>query len=534
MPVLPLTLPSPRVRLHKTGLALTALVLTGALACGAQAAPPQSPQDTFGPLFEAVQSERVFPDGKTFVDAVPREDAETIMQAWRTEQPQGRDALSAFVIRHFDVPPAPAEHLSLRAHIVTLWPQLTRKPLAPPPGSSALAMPESYVVPGGRFREMYYWDSYFTMLGLKADNRPDLVESMIDNFTSLIERYGHIPNGARTYYLSRSQPPFFALMLDLSEQTDATVRARRLAALREEHAYWMAGEACAKTSKKPCERVVPMPDGSLLNRYWDDRDTPRDESFAEDRATAAKASGRSAAQMYRDLRAGAESGWDFSSRWLTDPNDLATIRTTSIVPIDLNALLWAMETRIAKGCGEATDQPCQLEFTKRADARKAAVDRYLWLGNESRFADWSRDDSKPTAVLSSATLYPLFVGMASPAQAKAVAETTRGKLVAPGGLRTTGTRNGQQWDAPNGWAPLQWVAIDGLGHYDQQDLARDIAGRWIKTVNVTYRETGKMLEKYDVEEQRPGGGGEYPLQDGFGWTNGVTSVILDRYPSITP
>ncbi|GFE77040.1 hypothetical protein NTCA1_46890 [Novosphingobium sp. TCA1] len=92
----------------------------------------------------------------------------------------------------------------------------------------------------------------------------------------------------------------------------------------------------------------------------------------------------------------------------------------------------------------------------------------------------------------------------------------------------------QQWDAPNGWAPLQWVAIDGLERYGQRELAQDIAKRWIRTVDVTYRENGKMLEKYDVEARLPGGGGEYPLQDGFGWTNGVTSAILERMPELDP
>lgn len=517
---------------YSSGICFAALIIS---LCGNTDA-TKSPADQYGDLFSSVQEKHIFADGKTFVDAVPIKKPDEIMRAFHDQPPQSPSDLRYFVLSNFTVPGVNDKlQNSIHDHIKDLWTILTRSdiPKASDNGSKIL-LPEPYVVPGGRFREVYYWDSYFTMLGIKADNRSDLVESMIDNFTSLIERYGHIPNGARTYYLSRSQPPFFALMLDLSGQTDAAVRARRLAALRKEHAYWMAGEACAKASRKPCERVIPMPDGSLLNRYWDDRNTPRDESFAEDRATAAKAPGHPAAQMYRDLRAGAESGWDFSSRWLIDPNDLATIRTTSIVPVDLNALLWAMEARIAKGCAEAADQPCQREFTKRADARKSAVDRYLWLAKESRFADWSRDDSKPTAVLSSATLYPLFVGMSSQVQAKAVATTTRAKLVAPGGLRTTGTRNGQQWDAPNGWAPLQWVAIDGLGRYGEQDLARDIASRWIKTVNVTYNETGKMLEKYDVEEQRPGGGGEYPLQDGFGWTNGVTSAILERYPTIKP
>ncbi|GFE74965.1 alpha,alpha-trehalase TreF [Novosphingobium sp. TCA1] len=513
-------------------------VFAAALLCAALCAntAPPTPADRYGALFTAVQEQRIFEDGKTFVDAVPKAPPEEIIRSYAAQTPKTPAELKAFVLSHFTVPgvnETPA--LPLRQHVQALWPHLVRRDAAESaPYASAIALPGPYVVPGGRFREMYYWDSYFTMLGLAADGRDDLVESMIDDFVSLIERFGHIPNGTRTYYLSRSQPPFFALMLDLSKQTDPALRARRLAALRKEHAYWMAGESCARQARKPCDRVMPMPDGSLLNRYWDDRDTPRDESFAEDRATAAKTPDRPATQMYRDLRAGAESGWDFSARWLTDPRDLSTIRTTVIVPIDLNALLWAMETGIAKGCAEAADRPCQREFNRRADARKAAVDRYLWRGKENRYADWSRDSRKPTAVLSSATLYPLFIGMASPAQAKAVAATTRDKLVAPGGLRTTAVRSGQQWDAPNGWAPLQWVALDGLGRYGEHDLARDIASRWIRTVSVTYHDTGKMLEKYDVEEQLPGGGGEYPLQDGFGWTNGVTSAILERYPTIAP
>ena len=487
------------------------------VAAGVAEAQP-SPADLYGDLFRAVQEGRVFPDGKTFVDAVPRGSPTSIMADFAREKPAGRDTLRAFVLAHFTVPGVnDGGGAALRAHIRGLWPTLVRQPIPAVEGGSAVALPEPYVVPGGRFREMYYWDSYFTMLGLAVDGQQPLVESMLADFTAVIERHGRVPNGMRTYYLSRSQPPFFALMLDLSQERAPAVQARRLQALKREHAFWTTGE-----------RVVRMPDGSLLNRYWDDRDAPRDESYAEDLATQA----RTKRPVMRELRAAAESGWDFSSRWLADPQALSSIRTTEIVPVDLNSLLFAMERRIAARCQAAGDARCAADFDARASRRRAAIDRYLWVPGEGRYADWDTRAGKRTAVLSAATLYPLFVEAASPEQARAVAATTRAKLMAPGGLRTTGLHTGQQWDAPNGWAPLQWVAVAALARYGEDGTAREVARRWLDTVGRTYAETGKMLEKYDVEERKPGGGGEYPLQDGFGWTNGVASALMERYPDL--
>ncbi|MGN6268486.1 MAG: alpha,alpha-trehalase TreF [Sphingomonas sp.] len=489
----------------------------------------KSPEDVFGPLFRAVQLAKVFPDNKTFADMVPLQSPDAILDAYRQENPTGRQALAAFVARHFvaqDAPPP--KNIGLHAHIKALWPVLARAPLAVTPGSSAIQLPSAYVVPGGRFQEIYYWDSYFTMLGLKVDGQQPLIEAMLDDFTSLIERYGHIPNGTRTYYLSRSQPPFYALMLDVSNSDDPAVAKRRLAALRAEYDYWMAGSTCLDASGA-CQHVVRMPDGSLLNRYWDARDTPRDESYGADVATAKEAASRPAAEVNRDLRASAESGWDFGSRFLRDGRTLATIDTTQIVPIDLNSLLWAMEQAIARRCEAAGDSACGSDFTARAARRKAAIVKYLWVAREGRFADWDRTTAKPTPVLSTATLYPLFVGLADDDQAHAVAETTRAKLLAPGGVRTTLNRTGQQWDAPNGWAPLQWIAVAGLDRYGAKDLAKTISTRWIATVNAVYRRTGRVIEKYDIEQPGLGGGGEYAVQDGFGWTNGVVAMMMTRY-----
>jgi alpha,alpha-trehalase len=450
------------------------------------------------------------------------------MAAYRSENPQGRDALAIFVARHFrKVGDTDQQKLSMREHIKALWPILAKPPMAVMPGSSAIQLPYATVVAGGRYQEMYYWDSYFTMLGLKADGEQPLIDSMLANFVSMIERYGHIPNGTRTYYLSRSQPPFLASMMDLSDTHNPALDRHRLNALRAEHAYWMAGASCLD-AEGACQHVVKMPDGSLLNRYWDARDTPRDESYGEDVATSEAAARRPAGVVDRDLRAGAESGWDYGSRWLKDGKTLATIHTTDIVPIDLNSLLWNLEKAIARRCTAAGDAPCAADYAKQANTRQAAIAKYLWSIKEQRFVDWDRSTKQPTQAISAAILYPLFVGLATREQADATATLTETKLLAPGGLRTTTARTGQQWDEPNGWAPLLWIGVRGLDRYGKTQLAESLAQRWIKTVSTFYACTGRMVEKYDVDSGRAGSGGEYPVQDGFGWTNGVTRALLNR------
>ena len=521
------------LRRQTAWLRLLILIIAAAattLPATAAEAPPASPADRFGGLFAAVQMARIFPDGKTFVDAVPKRPDADILAEWQRNKPVDDAALRAFIDANFTVPdagpppPPSGERPPIREHIRQLWPVLTRPADQPPPGSSLLPLPKPYAVPGGRFREMYYWDSYFTMLGLTRDGRDDLIESMIDDFGSLIDRYGHIPNGTRAYYLSRSQPPMFFLMVGLSKVLSPDVRRRRLAELRSEHDFWMAGAVEVKAGSA-ARRVVRMRDGSVLNRYFDDKDSPRDESWREDTLTAKEASARPAAEVYRDLRASAESGWDFSSRWFADGRTLATIRTTAIAPVDLNALLFGLERAIADGCSALRDRVCAESYDRQARERRAAVRRWMWVGSEGRFADIDWAAGKPTPVLSAATLYPLFTGLANKAEARDVARIVRSQLLAPGGVRTTTTPTGQQWDRPNGWAPLQWVAVAGLRRYGEQRTAELISAGFLATVMREYCASGRMLEKYDVEEAKPGGGGEYSLQDGFGWTNGVTAAL---------
>ncbi|HWA00225.1 MAG TPA: alpha,alpha-trehalase TreF [Caulobacterales bacterium] len=514
------------------------ILLVWLAACAPPSSPePAPPSATLHELYVRVEMERVFSDSKTFADAEPREAPRDILLAYRRDVPVDAPALRQFVDRYFDLPsesapatPPGAMRAPIAQHIAALWPILTRPPTGPQGFSSLLPLNRPYVVPGGRFRELYYWDSYFTMLGLVRDGRQQSVRDMVDNFADLIVRYGHVPNGSRSYYLSRSQPPFFYLMVALTDADRARAFARYLPALRREHAFWMDGETRASTGHA-WRRVARLPDGSVLNRYWDDRDTPRDESYREDVVLAASAS-RAAPQLYRDIRAAAESGWDFSSRWLADERSLETIETASISPVDLNSLLYGLEKAIGEGCAFAKDPVCAEAFEQRAERRRSAMNRYMWDRERGVFLDYHLVRGERLDRLSAATLYPLFVRAADAAQAERVARNVRAQLLAPGGLRTTTRQTGQQWDAPNGWAPLQWIAVEGLGAYGEGDLAREVANRFARTVRRAYCETGKLLEKYDIETARPGGGGEYPLQDGFGWTNGVTLALMQRYPDV--
>jgi len=495
-----------------------------------------------------VQGARVFPDSKTFVDCAPLQEPAEILAAYRAQCKAAGFDLQAFVGQHFKVQlPEPSDYVSvpgqpLCAHIDDLWPVLTRHPLGHPPRGSSLQVPHAYVVPGGRFGEMYYWDSYFTMLGLAASERAELLHDMVVNFAHLIDTYGHVPNGTRTYYLGRSQPPLFAFMVELARKLGGIHALDFLPQLRQEHAWWMRGsEGLAPGNAS--RRVVCLPDGRLLNRHWDERDAPREEAWLED-VTTARESGRDPAQVYRHLRAAAESGWDFSTRWLAEdrPRDardsLVSICTTDIVPVDLNAFLYKLETTISAMAEQAGDSSASREFAQHAQARKSAVIARMWDATQGAFFDhdWRLDQRR--SCLTAASVAPLFAGLAEPSQAHALAKTIERRLLAPGGLSTTECTSDQQWDQPNGWASLQWIAMSGFDAYGHENLARTIAHRWLATVAAVYEREGKLVEKYALrqvehEVTTGGGGGEYPLQDGFGWTNGVTRALLHAHPQHT-
>ena len=261
---------------------------------------------------------------------------------------------------------------------------------------------------------------------------------------------------------------------------------------------------------------------AVLNRYWDDKDYTRPEAFFED-SNVAKSSGRPLVEVQRHLRAACESGWDFSSRWLRDGKTMETIEAAHIIPVDLNCLLLHLEETLLKIYTLKQDDPAMIQtFQAAVQKRHTAIQKYCWNEAKGFYFDYHFKDKQQTDKYSLAAAYPLFFWIASPQQAQSVARVLEQKFLFDGGLVTTLVTTGQQWDAPNGWAPLQWMAYKGLLENGFTELAARVRERWLKNCEKVYDDTGKMMEKYNVVDMHiKAGGGKYPNQDGFGWTNGV-------------
>jgi alpha,alpha-trehalase len=485
------------------------------------------------PLFEDVQLQKIFPDGKTFVDCVPKYDLEKINQQYLAQKDKTGFDLKDFILSNFEPPVPHSTHYksdpakTVEENIELLWNVLTRQPNT---RTGAIELTHPYIVPGGRFGEIYYWDSYFTMLGLQASGKTAMVENMVNNFSFLIDTLGYIPNGNRSYFIGRSQPPFFSFMVRmLAEMKDENIIPVYLPQLEREYRFWMKGaDDLDKKNGSACH-VVLMPGGELLNRYWDENDSPRPEAFRED-VELSYQSEHEPSLLYRHLRAGAESGWDFTYRWFKEEDSFASIHTTDIIPVDLNCLLYHLECMIADGYRLKADTTAAEKFLQLAKKRKQAIQTYCWNKEQGFYFDYDFTTQQQKTVLSLAGIYPLFVKIAAPEQADKVAAIVKEKFLQPGGVVSTLKTTGQQWDAPNGWAPLHWTTIIGLENYNHHTLATDIASRWIKLNTDVFKRTGKLMEKYNVvNTSLEAGGGEYPGQDGFGWTNGVLLALMKKY-----
>ncbi len=402
-----------------------------------------------------------------------------------------------------------------------------------------LYLPHPYVVPGGRFNEMYGWDSYFIQVGLLRDGEIALARGMVDNFVYEIDHYGTILNANRTYYLTRSQPPFLtAMILGVFERThDLEWLATTMPAIERYYAYWT--RAPHLIPELGLSRYHGLGHGPAPEVVHGERDAEGRSHYDRVREFYAKtpvteydvSSYYDAAHdallplFFVGDRAMRESGFDPSNRF--GPFSVDIIH---YAPVCLNSLLYRMEKEAGEISAllDRTDEAAR--WAERAHHRKALVDRYLWDETQGLYRDYDFTRRRLSGYEFATAFYPLWVGLASPERARRVTANLY-RFEAPGGLLTSTTVSGSQWDAPFGWAPLQLIAAQGLRRYGYCRDADRLSAKFLQLVTREFEAHSAIVEKYDVVERRSDlrAGirfGYTSNQIGFGWTNGVFVELL--------
>ncbi|HYH86015.1 MAG TPA: trehalase family glycosidase [Pyrinomonadaceae bacterium] len=406
-----------------------------------------------------------------------------------------------------------------------------------------LYLPRPYVVPGGRFNEMYGWDSYFIQVGLLRDGETARARDMVENFLYEIEFYGQILNANRTYYLTRSQPPFLTRMiLGVYERgPDRAWLRRTLPQLEKYYRFWT--QAPHLTPETGLARYYDLGEGPAPEVVSDERDAEgrthydRVKEFYRtheikdydvtkfyDRAT-----GELTADFYKGDRSMRESGFDPSNRFGPFSADI-----TSYNPVCLNSLLYVMErdaARIYRLAGRARDARV---WETRAAARREKVNRLMWDEREGLYYDYNFEKRQIRRYPFVTTFYPLWAGIATPRQAARVASNLR-LFERAGGLLTSTNVSGSQWDAPFGWAPTQLIAVEGLRRYGYNKEAERVSVNFLSLVLKDFIEHNTIVEKYDVERRTSSLGaglrfGYSSNEIGFGWTNAAFTEMYAQLP----
>uniref|UniRef100_A0A914ZI99 Trehalase n=1 Tax=Parascaris univalens TaxID=6257 RepID=A0A914ZI99_PARUN len=516
-----------------------------------------------GELLHAVMMLNIFKDSKTFVDKPLKRDPEIVAAEFKDQFPgtitsNDREAVREFVNANFneegheleecelvDWQKEPEQLLSIEdpdlrqfaLQVNLIWKKLCRtikkEVVEHPRRHSLIYVPNEFVVPGGRFREFYYWDTYWVIKGLLASGMHQTCKKMILNFHYLVDTIGFIPNGGRVYYLRRSQPPMFIPMIyeyHMATEDDEFLLSM-LNSMEKEFSFWKNQRMINVTKNGKSYAVF---------RYRADTNVPRPESYREDYQTAERVDRQKKRKLWRDIASAAESGWDFSSRWFANRKTMDTIETSDIAPVDLNAIMyWNMKILAhlhgALGNVERRDE-LNRERSRFVDTFEAVFfdDREgAWFDLNIRTGERD-DDAYPSLAV------PLFTECYSSLNNHMMVDVLetlqrKGLLQFPGGVPTSlmkGTN--QQWDYPNGWAPINHMIIEGLrksNHPIMQQKAFEIASKWINRNYQVYQKDKKMWEKYDVAKGyvRAAKGGEYENQAGFGWTNGVILDLMVTY-----
>ncbi|EZA62647.1 hypothetical protein DMN91_007675 [Ooceraea biroi] len=520
-----------------------------------------------GPLLKTVQLSGIFNDSKTFVDLYQLHDPDVTIDNFNalmnaTNNAPNRDQVAAFVAQNFaeqdelenaTLPDWTENPKILKSigdptyrewakNLNLIWKELARRlnhdVVVDIQRHSLIYVNNTFIIPGGRFREFYYWDSYWIIEGLLLCDMHDTVKGMIENFLSMVDRFGFVPNGGRIYYLSRSQPPLLIPMVaKYYEFTgDRKFLRENIALLEAEFEYWQ---------NEMTVNVIKNDKTYKLAHYVVNSPNPRPESYKEDYRLAQQLPEEKRGAVYDDLKAAAESGWDFSYRWCIRSNETAqlsllNVSTSDIIPVDLNAILQRNAKLLAYFHSILYNPLKVLRYTRIAQNYQAAINDVLWNENEGVWLDYDTRNKRHRDTFYVSNLTPLYTMSYNRSRRetyaqKAISYLKKNKIDAfYGGTPTSMNYTGEQWDFPNAWPPLQSFLIQGL--YQTQvkkamDLAEDFAIRWLRSNYLGYKESGNMFEKYNaIIPGDGGGGGEYLVQTGFGWTNGVVFEFLSTFP----
>ncbi|KAL2721876.1 trehalase-like [Vespula maculifrons] len=523
-----------------------------------------------GNVLKIVQLADIFNDSKTYVDLSQKNEPEDTLANFnklmeKTNNQPNRSQVAQFVLDNFSAedeldnytlpdwqedPPflKTIEDPNLRKwakELNGIWKKLARKikPIVTehPDRHSIIYVDNAFIIPGGRFKEFYYWDSYWVIEGLLICGMNNTVKGMINNFLSMVDRFGFIPNGGRVYYLMRSHPPLLIPMvkLYLEYTQDYEFLNKIIGTLDKEFDYWM---------KYKMVDVKKNGKTYKMAHYVVHSEGPRPESYREDYKLAQKLSDVDKKRsLYNDLKAGAESGWDFSGRWFIGPegkesNSLIDINTKNIIPVDLNSFLQRNARILIEFHTELNNIKKIPYYLRIANQFQEGINEVLWNDEFKIWMDYDMKNQRHRTSFYPTNLTPLYTLSYDTSKTREIALDAVSYLKKMkinsyfGGTPTSLNQTGEQWDFPNAWPPLQSIMIQGLyrTHVTEAvQFSADFAREWLESNYIGYEATGKMFEKYDATSPgKGGGGGEYNVQEGFGWTNGVVFEFLKTFYQI--
>ncbi|KAK0423623.1 hypothetical protein QR680_008240 [Steinernema hermaphroditum] len=523
-----------------------------------------------GPILTAVQDAHLYPDSKYFVDMSLKVDPVTTLKNFYElgDSVQKRDVLQKFIDAHFDPPgseliesypedwvPFPASFLKIEdyhlrrwaLHLHRIWRDLCRRVKEDVRDHqelfSLLYVPHPFVIPGGRFREFYYWDSYWILKGLLFSEMFDTAKGMIRNLAYMVDHHGFVPNGGRVYYLLRSQPPLLTPMVYeyYLATGDLEFVQEVLPLLEKEYEFWETHRSQIYHDPETKKELFSY------FQYRVNMKTPRPESYREDMELVKDLETDDERHlMWSNVASAAETGWDFSTRWFAQSgpamHDMKSIRTTSIVPVDLNAFV-CVNARILGSFYEIAGRPDKVHaYQRRYERAKLEMKELHWNETDGIWYDYDIEFGTHSNTYYVSNAAPLYAKCyddeddVTPRKVYAYLER-EGVLSFTKGLPTSlAMGSEQQWDKENAWPPMVHMVIEGFrttGDPFLMKVAENMATSWLTLSYRSFIQTHAMFEKYNVsaktEECSAGSGGEYEVQTGFGWTNGVILDLLDKY-----